>query len=105
MLKNAIRFDLGSHIERAARGIAHVCVLAFCAGAEAKRLLLLMLEWFTFGSPTASAPKAVSVLPAVHPLASVGADLNGLTVAQLRALTGHRGKCRKADLVALALAL
>lgn len=105
MLKNAIRFDLGSHIERVARGVAHACVLAFCAGAEAKRLLLLLLEWFTFGSPTASAPKALPALPAVHPLANVAADLNGLTVAQLRSLTGYRGKCRKADLVALALAL
>lgn len=104
MLKKAIHFDLGSCIERAARGIAHACVLAFCAGAETKRQLLRLLDWFTFG-PTVSAHKAVPALPVGHPLTDVAAGLNGLTVAQLRALTGHRGKCRKADLVALALAL
>ncbi len=104
MLKNAIRFDLGSRIEWAARSLAVAAVFAFCAGAETKGQLLRLLDWFTFG-PTVSTPKAVPALPAVHPLTEVAAALNGLTVAQLRSLTGYRGKCRKADLVALALAL
>lgn len=101
---NLFRYDLGSRIERLARSIAAAGVLVFCAGAEAKRQLLRLLDWFTFG-PTVSAPKAVPALPVVHPLTDVAAALNGLTVAQLRSLTGYRGKCRKADLVALALAL
>lgn len=105
MLKNLVRYDLGSRIEWAARSLAAAAVLAFCAGAEAKVQLIRLLDWFTFGAPPTSAPKAVPALPVVHPLAAVEADLNGLTVAQLRSLTGYRGKCRKAELVTLALAL
>ena len=47
----------------------------------------------------------VVVAPSPHPLAMVAASLEALTCRELRALTGTRRKARKADLVALALAL
>jgi hypothetical protein len=50
----------------------------------------------------ASAPSAP---PVAHPLAVVAASLEALTCRELRALTGTRRKARKAELVALALAL
>lgn len=105
MLKNLVRYDLGSHIEWVARSLAVAAVLAFCAGAEVKVQLIWLLDWFTFGAPPTNTPKTIPALPVIHPLAAVEADLNGLTVAQLRSLTGYRGKCRKADLVTLALTL
>lgn len=45
------------------------------------------------------------VAPSPHPLAMVAASLEALTCRELRALTGIRRKARKAELVALALAL
>jgi hypothetical protein len=51
-----------------------------------------------------AAPLVVAA-PSPHPLAVVAASLEALTCRELRALTGTRRKARKAELVALALAL
>jgi hypothetical protein len=56
-------------------------------------------------SPVAIASPVVVVAPSPHPLAVVAASLEALTCKELRALTGTRRKARKAELVALALAL
>lgn len=53
----------------------------------------------------ASAPSAPFAPPIAHPLALVAASLEALTCQELRALTGSRRKARKAELIALALAL
>jgi hypothetical protein len=52
----------------------------------------------------AAMPAAPATPPALHPLAQVGADLALLSNAQLRRITGTRGRLAKAQLVALAVA-
>jgi hypothetical protein len=51
--------------------------------------------------PVPPAPPA----PALHPLAELAASLDSLTVAELRHITGTRRKCRKAELISLAVAM
>lgn len=47
---------------------------------------------------------AVTVVPMVHPLAEMAADLESMTCKQLRELIGTRKRLRKAELIALAIA-
>ena len=47
---------------------------------------------------------AVTVLPMVHPLAEMAADLETMTCKQLRELIGTKKRLRKAELIALAVA-
>lgn len=47
---------------------------------------------------------ATPVPAMVHPLASVAADLESLTCAQLRAMLGTKRRLRKAELIAMVLA-
>ena len=48
--------------------------------------------------------KPAVVAPAIHPLAAMAEELEAMTCKQLQALIGTRRKCRKAELVAMALA-
>lgn len=50
-------------------------------------------------------PALVPVKPALHPLAVLAESLDSLTVSELRRITGTRRKCRKAELVAMAVAM
>jgi hypothetical protein len=43
--------------------------------------------------------------PLLHPLAAMAESLDSLTVSELRRITGRRRKCRKAELVSLAVAM
>ncbi len=43
--------------------------------------------------------------PALHPLAPLAESLDSLTLAELRRITGTRRKCRKAELISLAVAM
>jgi len=95
-----------------------LAVLCWLVAAEGRRLLITASASLgrRYASALASAPSPVVVAPLVvasapsappiaHPLAVVAASLEALTCRELRALTGTRRKARKAELVALALAL
>jgi hypothetical protein len=56
------------------------------------------------GPATVPAPSPVPS-PALHPLAVLAESLDSLTVSELRRITGTRRKCRKAELISLALAM
>jgi hypothetical protein len=55
--------------------------------------------------PTTATAPMVPVKPALHPLAVLAESMDSLTVSELRAVTGTRRKCRKAELVAMAVAM
>jgi hypothetical protein len=55
--------------------------------------------------PSPAQPATAPVVPALHPLAELAASLESLTVAELRRMTGTRRKCRKAELISLALVM
>jgi hypothetical protein len=64
----------------------------------------------TTATATAPVPAPVPVVPALpepalHPLAAMAESLQSLTVSDLRRITGTRRKCRKAELITLALAM
>jgi hypothetical protein len=99
-----------------------LAVLCWLVAVEGRRLLITASASMgrRYSAALASAPSlvvadplpmvvtaspVVVVAPSLHPLAVVAASLEALTCRELQALTGTRRKARKAELVALALAL
>ena len=96
-MKTILTTDWAPHIERIARTVAAVLVAiyatGYCCGEWLHRLNDRLAAALVKRPPVSPA--------ALHPLASIAADLERLTVRELRTITGIR-KARKVDLIAAA---
>lgn len=83
---------------------AEIALLTAWVVLEALLTLVVALVVLTQSVVDRPAPHPPGPAPAAHPLSMVAEELQALTCAQLRAITGTRRKCSKAELIAAMLA-
>ena len=88
---------LADQLQRIARAAAAVLVFVYCAGYEFGAFIHHLNDQLAGIKPPVVLP------PMQHPFAGLAAELECLTVRELRTLTGLR-KGRKSDLIAALLA-
>ena len=97
-MKTILTTDHGPQLHQAARAVAAVLVAIYAAGYCVGEWLHQLNDHLA-----AALVKRPPVSPAaLHPLASIAAEMEQLTVRELRAVTGIRRKMRKAELIATA---
>lgn len=89
-------------------GLIATCVVLWMAAVWSHRNLIALSarlgRCYAALLTTPETVVAVTVLPMVHPLAEMAADLESMTCKQLRELIGTKKRLRKAELIALAVA-
>ncbi len=97
-MRTILTTDWAPYVERIVRTVAAVLVAVYAAGYCFGEWLHRLNDHLA-----AALVKRPPVSPAaMHPLASIAAELEQLTVRELRAVTGIRRKMRKAELIAAA---
>ena len=94
-MKTILTTDWAPYIERIVRTVAAVLVAVYAAGYCCGEWLHRLNDDIT----AMVVRRQPAVAPLVHPLLAVAAELEQLTVRELRAMTGINRKARKADLI------